>query len=110
MEWLIYVTTVLLLCLGAYIAYATYRVRQDVRRKQEALNWVYEQLDRALRMIESKDPDEICVGLQVLSSLNDPVVRTKALGRLAELTHHENRYVAEQANVTLARVSSQAAR
>ena len=110
MRWLIIVTTVLLICLGVYIVFVTYRVRQAVRKKQEALNWVYEQLDRALKMIESKNPDEICVGLQMISTLNDPVVRLKAMSRLAELRNHENRAVAEQAGVTLEKLSAQGSR
>jgi hypothetical protein len=105
MEWFIYAVTLLFLCLGAYIAYVTYRVRQEVRAKQEALNWIYEQLDRALDLIDSKDPDEICVGLQMISTLNDPVVRLKALNRLVELSRHENRCVAEQAGVALEKAS-----
>ena|ERR1700676_137044 len=71
-----------------------------VRKVSREMEYLEEQLARALRQIESRDEVEILTGFQTLTKLNDRRTRLRALERIRKLKQHENAFVARQAGKT----------
>jgi hypothetical protein len=105
MEIFIYSATVLVLCLGAFLIYMIFRERRKVREKRDEITSIHRELKRAVELLDSPNENEVIVGLQILSTLNDPESRLKALPRVTELTHSGNPHVVEQARLTIEKLS-----
>lgn len=90
------IATFILLALSIYLSVSILRLRRAAKSKYEEVHWIKLQLERALRQLESAEEDQILVGLQTLSVLNDPLIRIRAQHRLAELSKSPNPVVARQ--------------
>ena len=100
METIFSVASVLVIAIGIYLGIAAYRLRRAAKLEYEQIIWIRGQAERALKQLESDDPDIVIAGLQNLRALTDPAIAIDALQRLEELTHSRNKDVAEQAKVT----------
>jgi hypothetical protein len=101
MELAFVIATFLLLALSIYLSVSILRLRTAAKAKYEEVHWIKLQLERALRQLESADEDQILVGLQTLSVLNDPSIRIRAQHRLEELSKSPNPVVAKQSQVLI---------
>ena len=106
----IYLGIVAGLLLGVALALVAYRFRREAKRKRDDVKWFIDLLGQALEDINTEDVDKILAGLQILTYINDPTARLKALPRLAELAQHPNPLVARQARVTMEKLSNFAKR
>jgi biopolymer transport protein ExbB/TolQ len=88
------------------VGLAAYRARREAYTNYEKIKWVLEQLERALKQIESDDEDEVIAGLQVIAMLKDPVIRVRALSRLNELTRSDNQNIRHYAGVAYTKLIS----
>ena len=105
MEQFVYAATVFILCLGAVLTYMIFRERRKVREKQQEITSIHQELKRAVQLLDSPNENQIIVGLQILSTMNDPDIRLKALPKVTELTHSDNPHVVEQARLTIEKLS-----
>jgi hypothetical protein len=74
-----------------------FRARKRALLQQGKIHWVFNQANRALTLIESENPSEMLVGLQMLSAYDIPAIRIKAFPRLMQLSQHSNTQVARLA-------------
>jgi hypothetical protein len=93
----IYVVTFLFFCLGIVIMYMAFLARKRAVAEQAKIHRVFDDAKRALNLIASESPDEILVGLQILSVYDIASVRIKAFPRLMQLTGHDNKQIAQLA-------------
>lgn len=103
---LLYLSGAVILCVGAYSAYAAWRTFRETNAQQKKIRWATEQMERAIRQIYSEDEDVILAGLQTLSMLNMPEVRIKALSRLTDLTRNSNEMIVKHAEANISKVTS----
>lgn len=103
---LLYLGSAVILCVGAYSAYAAWRAYRETKAQHEKIRWAMEQMERAIKQIHSEEDDVILAGLQTLSILNMPEVRVKALGRLTELTRSPNEMIVKHAEANICKVTS----
>lgn len=97
MDKAIYAVTLVVVCLGVAAVYFAFRMRRRAVSDQARIVRVFEAANRSLELIEDENPNEILVGLQMLSVYDIPSIHIKALPRLIRLTQHDNRQVAELA-------------
>jgi hypothetical protein len=90
MEKLVYALTLVLGLGTLIISYLAYRKWKYAKQRQERMDWLYVQLERALGQIQSRNTDEIKAGLQSIRALNVLSIRLRALPRLTELLSHED--------------------
>ncbi|HWT00831.1 MAG TPA: hypothetical protein VN256_11345 [Pyrinomonadaceae bacterium] len=102
---LMYVATALIICLGIFLIYLIFRERRKVREQQQEIASIYEELARAVELLDSPTESEVIVGLQILSTMNAPAIRLKALPKVTELTHDNNPRIAEQAQLAIEKLS-----
>jgi len=106
MPTLIYSVTIVVSCLGVVFAWMIFHERQKVKEVQENIHCIYKELERAVRLLDSPDDSQIIVGLQILSTINDPEIRLKALPRVADLVaDSKNPQVVDQARMVIHQVS-----
>lgn len=103
---LLYLAGAVILCVGAYSAYAAWRAYHETKAQQEKIRWATEQMERAIKQICSEDEGVILAGLQTLSMLNMPEVRIKALSRLTDLTRSPNDMIVKHAEANIVKVTS----
>jgi hypothetical protein len=97
MPTVIYLVTFLIFCLGVALVYLSFRARKRAVAEHEKIQSVFDQAERALALIQSEDPDDIIVGLGLLSAYDIAAIRIKAFPRLMQLTNHQNKQVTELA-------------
>lgn len=97
MENIIYVVTFIFFCIGVVALYLAIRARKRAIREQEKIQWVFEEANRALTLIESGNPSEIIVGLQMLSVFDIPSIHVQASTRLVDLSQNDNKQIAQLA-------------
>lgn len=106
MHYLIYTLTILVSCLGVVFAWMIFRETRKVREAQEDILCIHAEMERAVELLDSHDDSQIIVGLQILSTMNEPEIRLKALPRIADLvTHSKNPQVVDQAQMVIHQVS-----
>jgi hypothetical protein len=106
MNFLIYTLTILVSCLGIVFAWMIFRETRKVKEAQEDILCIQAQLERAVKLLDSPDDSQIIVGLQILSTMNDPEIRLSALPRIADLVAHSNNpQVVDQAQMVIHQVS-----
>lgn len=105
MREVIYIVTALIFFLGIFLIYMIVREKRKVREKQQELDSIYHELLRAVDLLYSLKENEVIVGLQILSTMNAPEIRLKALPKVTELTRDENPRIAEQAQLTIEKLS-----
>jgi hypothetical protein len=87
---LVYALTLILGAGTLIISYLAFKKWKYAKQHKERMEWLYSQLERALKQIESRNVDEIKAGLQSIRGLNVLSIRLRALPRLTELLTHEN--------------------
>ncbi|HEV7746467.1 MAG TPA: hypothetical protein VGO56_15835 [Pyrinomonadaceae bacterium] len=106
MHFLIYTLTILVLCLGLVFAWMIVRETRKVRESQEDILSIHTELERAVKLLDSPNDSQIIVGLQILSTMNEPEIRLKALPKIADLVaHSKNPKVVDQAQLVIHQVS-----
>jgi hypothetical protein len=93
----IYITTFALLLLGVFVFIMAIIARRRAVAEHEKIRRVFKEALRAVNLIESNDPREILIGLQILSAYDIPTVRLKAFPRLMLLASHGNKQVRDLA-------------
>lgn len=94
---IVYVVTLLFICLAIFILYMTWVTRKRAVAEQMKIRKVFDDAKRALELIESDDPNKILAGLQTLSIYDIPSIRMRAFPRLMQLRRHVNTQVGELA-------------
>lgn len=105
----VYVLTFFLFCFAVFALYLAFRARAKVISQQAKIQWVHFQAERALSLINSEEPADILIGLQMLSVFDIASVRLRAFPRLIELKRNGNKHVAELAEYAI-RVSQSSER
>jgi hypothetical protein len=94
---LTYLGAILFFGFGILVLYLSFLARKRAVAERAKINRLFESAKRALLLIESEKPDEILVGLQLLSVYDIASIRIKAIPRLIQLTDHDNKQIAELA-------------
>jgi len=100
-ENLLYLGSGFLLSVCLFLAFAALRTYRSAKQDREKIEWVYNQIKRALAQIESEDENEILAGLQTIAMLSEPTIRFKALSRLTELAQSDNPLIKNYAKVAI---------
>lgn len=104
MRTLLLISSVAILLIALWLFVVTVVRLRSAIGKTEKLQWVEDELERALRQLQSGDEEKILVALQMLTALNEPTARLRALPYIAELIQNPSRRVARQAVVTKERI------
>jgi biopolymer transport protein ExbB/TolQ len=104
MRTLLLISSVAVLLIALWLFVVTVVRLRSAIGKTEKLQWVEGELDRALRQLQSGDEEEILVALQMLTALNEPTARLRALPYIGELRQNTSPRVARQAAVTEERI------
>lgn len=91
---------VALVGLGIGLLGVLIRRRRGALKSSRDIQYLEQQLDRALEQINSSDEDDILAGCQTLTIFNDTRSRIKALKRVRALMGNQNALVARQAGMT----------
>jgi len=89
----------------SYIVFESWRTYHDAKSKQVLIDWAHEQLERALAQTQMENESDIIAGIQCLSTLSLPEIRTTVLNRLTELTESENKTIVKYAEWAIVRIS-----
>jgi hypothetical protein len=100
-ETLLYLISGFLIVGSGWFMMAAFSTYRKALENHEKIEWVLEQLRRALKQIESDDEDEILAGLQVLTALKHTGIRFKALPRLSELAQSRNPNISQYATIAI---------
>jgi hypothetical protein len=102
---ILYSAAILMLAVVFYIAFKSWRTYQTAKSQQVLIDWAIEQLQRALKQTQMKDEKDIIAGIQCLSTLSFPEIRTTVLDRLTELAGSDDERIAKHAQWAIVRVS-----
>jgi hypothetical protein len=94
-----------MLALIFYLVFKSWRTYQDAKSQQVLIDWAVEQLERALKQTQMKSESDIIAGIQCLSTLSFPEIRTTVLNRLTELAESDDERIAKHAQWAIVRVS-----
>lgn len=89
----------------SYVALQSWRTYQDAKSKQVKIDWAVTQLKRALDQTRMETESDIIAGIQCLSTLSLPEIRTAVLNRLTELSESDNKMIAKHAEWAIVRIS-----
>lgn len=101
----LYSAAILMLVVVSYIAFRSWHAYQDAKSKQVKIDWAVKQLERALEQTRMKNESDIIAGIQCLSTLSLPEVRTTVLNRLTELNETGDETIAKYAEWAIVRLS-----
>jgi len=101
---LLLILSVLALLVAALLIVMTAVRLRSAMIKHEKLQWVEDELERAIAQLQSGDEEKILVALQMLAALNDVEARLRALPYISALRGSSIVRVARQAGVTEQRV------
>jgi hypothetical protein len=94
-----------MLAMVSYIAFKSWRTYQDTKSKRVKIEWAAKQLERALAQTRMKTESDIIAGIQCLSTLSLPEIRTTVLNRLTELSESDSQTIAKNAEWAIVRLS-----
>ena len=102
---ILYSAAILMLAVIFNLAYKSWRAYQDTKSQQVLIDWAVEQLERALKQTQMNNESDIIAGIQCLSTLSFPEIRTTVLNRLTELAESGDERIAKHAQWAIVRVS-----
>lgn len=100
------VASSLLAGLALVVSGLTFRRAAQVRRRARELEWIEEELGRALEQLGSRDAADVLAGLHKLTAIKDDGAAVLALPKLLELRGSPDSQVAKQASIAARRVGA----